>query len=286
MEDNHYRVDKGEIMLQQENRASEAIAIIEEKCNLTPIQFLKTNFDNKKIRYRTTEPDIKMVIGLMIIKIGTLSGMKNQIDSLIAQDILKMIFSQYKELTIEEIYKAFELERYGAFEDKTEHFQLIDADYVAKILKKYKVWKHNMKMQHNITVNNPLNLESITESEKENIIQNGVNRFYDEYKKTKTIEDPSEYIFDHLASKGLIKYNNNNPVLLDYYQQHLKKAKEELEKENSRKTSVDKIERQRIKEDLDKIIAGNSPKIILRAKKNILAEFFEKQISLKTEKIF
>jgi len=285
MDDNHYRVDKGEIMLQQEARASETIALIEEKCNLTPVQFLKSNLDNTKIRYRTTEPDIKMVIGLMIIKIGTLSGMKNQIDSLIAQDILKMIFSQYKELTIEEIYKAFELERYGAYEDKTEHFQLIDADYVAKILKKYKIWKQNIKMQHNITADT-LKLEAMTESQKETIIQNGVNRFYEEYKKNKTIQDPSEYIFDHLASKGYIKYNSNNPVLLEYYQQHLKKAKEELEKENARKTSVDKIERQRIKEDLDKIIAGYSPKIILRAKKNILAEFFEKQILENKEKIF
>jgi hypothetical protein len=284
MDDNHYRVDIAEIQLQQEARVSDSIALIEEKCSMNPIQFLKSNLENTKVRNRVAEPDIKMLIGLMIIKIGTLSGMKNEIDQLIAQDIIKMIFSTYRELTIEEIYKAFELERYGAYENKTEHFQLIDADYVAKILKKYKNWKQNMKTHHNIASNN-LKLEAITESQKETIVENGVNRFYDEYKSSKTIADPSEYIFDHLIKKGLIK-NNNNPKLLEYYQQHLQKARAQLETESSQSVSTDKVDRQRIKVDLEQIISGHSPKILLRAKKNILAEFFEKQILLKTEKIF
>lgn len=284
MEENHYRVDKSEILAQQESRSLETIAVIEENCNVSPVQFLKNNLRNKKIKERVTEPDIKVLIGLMIVKIGTLSGMKNQIDFLIAQDILKMIFSVYKELTIEEIYKAFELERYGAYDEKTDHFQLIDAEYVAKILKKYKVWKQKIRTHHNISTD-ALQIEAMTESQKDEIVESGVNRFFEEYKKSKTIEDPSEYIFDHLVKKGLIK-NNNNPKLLEYYQNHLQLAREQLEKENSQSVSVDKSERLQIKIDLEQIIAGSSPKILLRAKKNILTEFFEKQISEQVEKIF
>lgn len=284
MEENHYRVDKSEILAQQESRSLEVIATIEDNCNVSPVQFLKNNLRNKKIKERVTEPDIKVLIGLMIVKIGTLSGMKNQIDFLIAQDILKMIFSVYKELTIEEIYKAFELERYGSFDDKTEHFQLFNADYIAKILKKYKIWKHNMKMHHDITADT-LKLEAITESQKQTIIQNGVNRLYEQYQSTKTIEDPSEYVFDYLVETGNIK-NNSNPKLLEYYQQQLQKAKQQLEKETTGKTSTSKTERNQIKIDLQQIIDGYSPKIIIRAKRNILGEYFDKQISKNSISIF
>lgn len=283
MENNHYRIDTAALQVQQEIRVSDSIAIVEQKCALAPVQFLKSNLDNKKLRERTTEPDIKITIGTMLIKIGTLAGIKNEIDSLVGQDIMRMILSTYADLTLEEIYKAFELERYGSFEDKTEHFQLFNADYIAKILKKYKKWKLNMKTHHDITLETK-KLDAITESQKEQILINGVNRFYQEYQETKTIADPSEYIFDFLVEKGNIK-NNNKPKLLEYYQLKLQEAKQELEKEQSKKTSIDKIERQRIKVDLDQIVAGYSPKIIIRAKRNILKEYFDKQISLKAEKI-
>lgn len=283
MENNHYKVDTAALQVQQEIRVSDSIAIIEQKCSFSPVQFLKLNLENKKIRERTTEPDIKITIGTMLIKIGTLAGIKNEIDSLVGQDIMRMILSTYADLTLEEIYKAFELERYGSFEDKTEHFQLFNADYIAKILKKYKNWKLNMKTHHDIT-SNAKRLSEITESQKEQILINGVNRFYQEYQDTKIIADPSEYIFDFLVEKGNIK-NNNKPKLLEYYQLKLQEAKKELEKEQSKKTAIDKIERQRIKVDLDQIVAGYSPKIIIRAKRNILKEYFDKQISLKAEKI-
>lgn len=283
MDNNQYRVDTEALQVQQEIRVNDSIAIIEQKCSLSPVQFLKSNLDSKKIRERATEPDIKITIGTMLIKIAALTGMKNEIDFLIGQDISKMIFSTYADLTIEEIYKAFELERYGSFEDKTEHYQLFNADYIAKILKKYKNWKLNMKIHHDIT-SDAKRLSEITESQKEQILINGVNRLFQEYQETKKIADPSEYIFDFLVEKGNIK-NNNKPKLLEYYQLKLQEAKQELEKEQSNKTSIDKIERQRIKIELDQIIAGYSPKIIIRAKRNILKEYFDKQISLKIEKI-
>ncbi|TDD77093.1 hypothetical protein [Flavobacterium caseinilyticum] len=284
MENNHYRIDTAALQVQQEIRVSDSIAIIEQKCMLAPVQFLKSNLDNKKLRERTTEPDIKITIGTMLIKIGTLAGIKNEIDSLVGQDIMRMILTTYADLTLEEIYKAFELERYGSFEDKTEHFQLFNADYIAKILKKYKNWKLNMKMNHDISKNSTLQLAAVTEGQKEQILIDGVNRVFQEYQETNTISDPSEYIFDFLVEKGKIK-NSNNPKLLEYYQLKLQQAKTELSKEQSKKTSTDKLERQRIKVDMEQIVAGYSPKIIIRAKRNILKEYFDKQISLKAEKI-
>jgi hypothetical protein len=285
MDDNNYRVNTAELQEQQEIRVNNSIAIMEQKCNVGSVQFLKSNFENKKIRERITEPDIKTLIGTILIKIGALAGFKNEIDFLIGQDIIKMIFSTYGDLTVEEIHKAFELERYGSFEDKTEHFQLFNADYIAKILKKYKNWKQNIKIHHDITSNSTLKLEEITASQKEDIIKNGVNRLYEQYKTSKIIEDPSEYLFDFLVEKGIIK-SNSNPKLIEYYQMQLQKATAELKSETIVKTSTSKTERSQIKIDLEEIISGSSPKIIIRAKKNILTEFFNKQILSQTEKIF
>jgi hypothetical protein len=284
MEDNHYTVDKLEIINQQEIRVGNSIFEIEEKSNVSPVLFLKSNFENKKIRERATDPDLKMIIGTMLIKICTLSGIKNEIDSLTAQDIVKMILSTYSDLTIEEIHKAFELERYGSYEDKTEHFQLFNSDYISKILKKYKNWKQKTKSLHNIEFNSKNQLPELTESQKETILINGVNRVYQEYQSTKIIEDPCEYIFDFLIQKGKIK-NNSNPKVLEYYQTKLQQAKEQLKNEQSKKSSANALERRKFAEELKEIIEGYSPKIIIRAKKNILVEFFDKQITLYKSKI-
>lgn len=87
----------------------------------------------------------------MLSKIHGLSGIKSKIDPFAAEDIQKMISSYFKTLSLEEIYKAFELERFGLYEAKTDHFQLFDANYVSEILKKYKNWKINEKRALNIS---------------------------------------------------------------------------------------------------------------------------------------
>lgn len=284
METSDYRVDKLAVLQQAQTQALQKIEEVEKKCNMTPVAFLKANFSNVKIRDRKTEPNIGVLFAIAWSKICGLAGIKSEQDDFVIEDITRMIFYAYSDLTIEEIYKAFELERYGVYENKTEHFQLFNAEYISTVLKKYKAWKYNVKKQHNISPSMQ-NTTEISEEEKEAIVEKGVNRFYEEYKATKTIEDPSEYIFDHLIKKGLIK-NSNNPKLLEYYQNHLQLAKEQLQKENSKNSTMDAAERQKLKIDLEQIISGHSPKIILRAKKNILAEFFEKQMLLKTEKIF
>ncbi len=284
MESSDYRVDKVALIEQEQQQALQKIEEVEAKCNMAPVAFLKSNFSNVKIRDRKTEPNIGVLFAVAWAKICGLSGIKSEIDDFVIEDITKMIFYAYSDLTVEEIYKAFELERYGVYENKTDHYQLFNAEYISTVLKKYKTWKHNIKTHHNITPDSKTN-EEMSEEEKDKIVENGVNRFYEEYKANKTIEDPSEYIFDHLIKKGLIK-NNNNPKVLEYYQGHLQLAKTQLQKENTHSSSLDKADRQRLKIDLEQIVSGHSPKIILRAKKNILAEFFEKQILLKTEKIF
>jgi len=121
MESNEYKIDKLSIIENQQNLALENFNRVEEICQLAPISFLKRNFDLKKIRDRKTEPNFKFLISVLWSKVITLGGLKNEIDPFMAEDVSRMILSLYSDLTIEEIYKAFELERHGAYSEKTEY---------------------------------------------------------------------------------------------------------------------------------------------------------------------
>lgn len=283
MNDQDYRIDRHEIALQNQNTAVEKLQEIERKCNKTPLAFLKSNFNNVKIRERKTEPNFRMLLAVAWSKISTLAGIKSEIDSINIEDITKMIFYSYSDLSIEEIYKAFEMERYGTYDEKTEHFQLFNADYIGTVLKKYKNWKRKTMMEQNISVEKTT--EEVSDIEKENILKNGANRMYQEYKQTKNIDGPTEYIFDFLVEKSLIK-SGNNPKLLEYYQQKLQYAKIQLTHEHKAMSSTSKTERFEIKKAIADIENGSSAKIIIRAKKNILIEFFEKKIKEEVDVIF
>lgn len=283
MEDQNYKIDKLSIVHEQESRAAIKLSEIEDKCNVPVIAFLKANYDSIKIRNRKTEPEIKFLIGAALLKSAVHLGLKD-IDNLHKPDILNAIFLHYNDLTLEEIYKAFELERYGMYEVKTDHFQLFNAEYVTTILKKYRVFKSRLKSDHNIMPDNQ-DSQELSPEEKEQMVKDAVNRVFNEFIETGTIDGPTEYIFDFLVEKGNIK-TNSNPAVVKYYQDKLAQAKEELKKENEKSTAKSPAEKKEFKEDLQKIISGKSGKILLRAKKNILFEYFGKQIQLNQLNIF
>ena len=86
--------------------------------------------------------------------ISTLAGIKGEISLADKTDILKLILKRFKALSFEEVYIAFEMERYNEYDEKTEHFNLFNADYVSKILNKYQKWKIKYKSDHNLSIEN------------------------------------------------------------------------------------------------------------------------------------
>lgn len=54
-------------------------------------------------------------------------------------------------LTPEEIVSALKMDRFGYFEEKSQHYQFYGTEYVAEILKKYCKWKHKKAMEHNLS---------------------------------------------------------------------------------------------------------------------------------------
>lgn len=284
MDSNNYKIDKLEVLQNAQVISMEKFEVIEKKCTQNAVSFLKSNFSNIRIRDRKTEPNVNILLAICWGKICGLAGIKTEVDSFVIEDITKMIFYAYSDLTIEEIYKAFELERYGIYENKTEHFQLFNSDYISTILKKYRVWKNNTKIHHNITEEKKSTSE-ISEEAKENILINGVNRVFKEYQETKTINGPTEYLFDFLVEKGKIKTKGNETLVL-YYQTKLEEAKLQLKKETETAEIKSPAQKKQLRVDLERIILGQSGKILIRAKKNILLEYFNKQTQLNQQTIF
>jgi len=283
METENYQVDKLAIVQEQESRAIEKVAEIEKRCDVSTVSFVKSNYGFVKLRNRKTEPEIGVLIGIAMTKVAVLLGLKG-IDDLNKPDIRNAILNQYSDLTLEEIYKAFELERYNVYESKTEHYQLFNAEYVTSILKKYRVYKNNIQIQQNIT---PEQKESakIDDEEKENIMKNAVNRVFQEFIETQNIEGITEYIFDFLVEKGKIKTKGTEALVL-YYQTKLEEAKLQLKKETETADAKSPAEKKQFKIDLERIVTGQSGKILIRAKRNILFEYFNKQIQLNQQTIF
>ncbi len=275
MADENYKVDKLAIIQEQEERAANEVAIIEQRCELSPVSFLKENYNFKKLRERKTEPEIRILIGTAMVKSAGHIGIKS-IDPLNRSDISKMILSTYNDLTLEEIYKSFELERYGVYEDKTEHFQLFNSEYVAAVLKKYRNWKQNTKIQHNISP--PVALPQQTDSDKKEIITNGIVRVFNEFKDSGIMPEPNNYIFDELLERKIIR----EPVTegeVKYYARKKIQAEEEIKSElRPQKETFDNVAKKRVKEELDKIIHGNSDKVVARLKKLVLTDYFTRLI--------
>lgn len=285
MENNDYKIDKLAIIAEKEQMALKEFDSVIRSCESSPLAFLKTNYGFKKLRDRKTEPNISFLLSAAWTKISALAGLKTSTDIIISQDITNMIFNVYNDLSLEEIYKAFELERHCVYETKTEHFQQFNAEYVADILKKYKKWKQFTKIQHNISATNPESLlPEMTDSQKKETMDNAIIRKFNEYLSTNDIEEPFAYIFDELYERDIIKKpTKEDPEIQMYYVRKLEQAKIEIQKELESATSSVKSERITIKEELEKIAAGNSDKAQVRAKKIILMQFFKKHKTENTD---
>lgn len=188
---------------------------VRENSSLAEVSFIKKNYEFKKIKEREHEPMFKMLLGCAFAEISAFAGIKNEISDENKRDILKMILTVYNDLTLEEIYKAFELERYFAYEDKTEHFQLFNAVYISTVLKKYKNWRQNLKIQHNISKGNTTAIEpsQITEKKQQQIRNEFIQHLYREIKEHGYTFD-ARLIYKELEEKGKIIIGNSKKTEL------------------------------------------------------------------------
>lgn len=252
-----------------------------ETISLPNKSFLQKSYDFKKISALKNEPNFVFLIAGWVAQTSTLMQIKNPIDQFVKQDIVNMLTGYWSILSFEELIKAFELERFGAYKEKTEHYQLFDCNYISQVLKKYQAWKRENKIELNISKEKET--QSIDKDEIQKIMIEAVNNKYNEYLLENTISEPFIHVFKELVEQGRIKLSNaNTPKLEIYYQSKLEQARAEILKETELEVTSDKSKRISNKAIIQSIISGienedAKAKIEIRAKKIVLSEFFKSE---------
>lgn len=203
------------------------------------------------------------------VKVANLAGIKEDIGDINKTDIAQMIALRFKSLSLEEIDYAFKLERYGSYPERTQHFQLFNAEYVSQILDKYKTWRHELRVSRNISIFGKTEVPSlpeISESQKEEIVKLGLKRCYAHYQQHKNIPNGSIYLYDYLDEKNLMPIDKPTKDAV------LKIAKQNIKDKSELATT---IEERRSLAVYDSI--GNpSSKVITECKRLSLISFLKK----------
>jgi hypothetical protein len=121
-----------------EDKVSTTLNQIAKAGQLSDKKFLIESRNFHKIR-NIKKSDVEKVLGVILTQNIMHSGIKGKVDPATKQDILNMIQTKFKSLSIPEINKAFEIDRYSSKPE--EHFNLFNAKYVAQILHKYIEWR-------------------------------------------------------------------------------------------------------------------------------------------------
>jgi len=260
--------------------ASEKVSDIEANCIQKPVTFLIENYKNKKIRERDTEPNFKILLGIMLAKIAALAGVKDEITDFDKQDIVKMFFGRYSDLTLEELWKAFENERYSIYCEKTPHFNLFNASYISDILVKYKKWRHELRMAHNIVapVSNQL-AQNSTASERE-IMNTGIIRRFEQFKNGEKIETPLIGIYDDMFHRYLFPKDTDYAMFYKIAKRDIISEMKNLppkSKDDFReaKAVIADLMTEKVDDNGKTILDG---KVLARAKLYVLEHYFQKLI--------
>ncbi len=172
---------------------------MQSKANLGSLSFLKEK--SVRIDEIVHNEVFGRTIELMFTKISVLAGLKGVISEADKQDIASIVLSCFKELSLEDIYKAFQLERSLSYPTQTDHYSLFNAVYVSTILKKFKKWKGEMRIEHKIGLDKAPEV-NITEEENSKALQSGLVRLENEFKQTGIIASSSSHIYDFLLKTG------------------------------------------------------------------------------------
>ncbi len=139
---------------------------------------------------------------MIFVRATNLLGIKTEISDINKTDIREMILSKFNGLSLQEIDYAFKLDRWSG--DPVEHFQLFNAEYVAKVLTKYQEWLRSTRAANNLPLSKPKKKQEMNDTEKELLIIGGVLECFEIFKVTKEIPVGKTYVYDFLYEKKLL----------------------------------------------------------------------------------
>ena len=122
-------------------------------------------------------------------------------------DINEMILMRFKELSLDEVYYAFKLYRYGVIGEDLQSYGQFNSMFVQKLLTAYKNYKVQEIRKNNIK--NEKEEQTLSEEEKELRVLLGLKRAYDEYCKGEDF-GVGYYLYDYLNKKGFVNISNED----------------------------------------------------------------------------
>lgn len=233
------------------------------------VAFAKKAVELSKIK-NLTEFEISQGLRIVFTRAANLLGIKEAISDINKQDIKEMILVRFKGLSLEEIDYAFKLDRWSG--EPVEHFQLFNAEYVSKVLFKYKNWLRETRSANNIPLKIETKKTEISEEEKQIIIINGIIDCFENFKEQEVIPPGKTYVYDYFYQKGLL------PVHTKQFREKIKRKAHKWMCENKANLSNDrKTNRQIINE-----IKSGKNQMQTKCKEIVLKTFFHKLIANKT----
>ena len=244
--------------------------------------------DYPKVKNIESKQEINGLLNFLITILNIKTSSEDDQRELDKQMVLvfDLIKTKFGSLTAPEIKEAFKMYVSKSFPD-IKVFRLLDCISVGEVLSAYTDFRAETLRSYSQKKTMFQNqLPEMTDQAKEEIIKSGVNRVFIEYQETKKVQDNTEYLFDFLIEKSVIK-NGNNPKIVEYYQSKLKEGEDLVKKELlNQMGSSDTTIRKKAIEDFKELNLGNNTKSMIKAKRIILIEFFDKQIGLGKKTIF
>jgi len=213
--------------------------------------------------------NLQQGLSMIFTKVCNLIGLKDPISNNNKIDIVEMIISRFKGLSLEEIDYAFRIDRYGDHGEPTPHYQLFNAEYVSTVLGKYKNWLRKTRVSNNLPISKPTEEKALTEDEKAMLIVSGIIECFEEYSTTGCISVGKIYVYDILYKRGLF------PAHTKRFREHIKRKairKRYKSRENSN------TDRKSLKSLLLQIQSKQNNQTVL-CKEIILGTYFRKLIA-------
>lgn len=236
----------------------------------TEVGFLKAIKTQKRIDLAKFEYGYKDILIKVLIKIHYHTKIKDPVRDADKDDIIKMLETTFKHLSLDEIRKAFELERYGGLGEKTKHFQVFDAEYVATVLRKYQKWKAQKLKHHNIT-SKPIDMP-LNEDEKRLLLVTGSLNLFKEFKKENRIVGVYVHIYAFIYALNVLPKHT-----AEFKKDVLEKAKAVLIFESKQKG----VKKSQIDKEIENM--SNESELKLICKRLILDRYFRDLIEQETE---
>jgi len=244
---------------------------LETQCTEDDFKFIK-RLKNKPKEDRIMckidkDKDFFAKLSCLFTRISVKSGVKGEVDQINGRDIIDMILTEYKHLSLLEISKAFQLNRHGVYDERVGHFGLFNSEYVSDVLKKYEAWKdkainNSKKLLKKIDIK-----ATISDEEKEKRLLNYEKILFNEFKQSGKISGVNDFLYDFLKKKGLL--NQDEAYKKVVYKRAIKSAKSEgIEQKNAFNSRFTTVRKDSNKLDVNQ-------RAISIAKEMVLIDYFK-----------